>query len=202
MKNSVCCHSPESRQSFNFQYWWNYMGQFSRSSHWLISNLLSRCSSLSCVPLEIYNLIYIRNASDVNVCDMKWANDSDIHPCACGPPLSFRTLYRQQRDRTRSHRGSSGTHAKSTGKGVSMLTDAYTVAYHMLTESFTNWKNEANSLLGLGLRESQLPLSDLCCHALLGRQRRPEDHSDVSCFSSATFFYPKYFQLSSHGGFI
>lgn len=66
----------------------------------------------------------------------------------------------------------------------------------MLTEAFTNCKNEANSLVGLGLRESLLRLSDLCRHALQGRQRRPGNHNDVSCFSCATcFFHPIIFHL-------
>ena len=96
--------------------------------------------------------------------------------------------FTDSRERTRSHRGSSVTHTKSTGKGVSAYTDACTAAYQMLTEAFTNCKNEANSLVGLGLRECLLRLSDLCCHALLGRHRHPGNYSDVS-FSWALFFF-------------
>lgn len=47
--------------------------------------------------------------------------------------------FRDSRERTRSHRGSSVTHTKSTGKEVSANTDAHTtVAYQMLTEAFIN----------------------------------------------------------------
>lgn len=47
-----------------------YMGQLSRWT--LISNLLSRCSSLSWVTLEIYNIKCIRCERDVNEEMCKW----------------------------------------------------------------------------------------------------------------------------------
>lgn len=51
----------------------------------------------------------------------------------------------------------------------------------MLTEAFANFKNGANSLVGLGLQESLLRLSDLCRRSLQGRQRLPWNDNDINC---------------------
>lgn len=70
-------------------------------------------------------------------------------------------------------------HIKSSGKQVSVCTDAYTEASLVLTEAFLNGRMKENSLGGLGLLESLLPLSDLCCQSLLGNQHLPDNHSDA-----------------------
>lgn len=69
----------------------------------------------------------------------------------------------------------------------------------MLTGAFTNC--EANSLVGLGLRESLLRLSDLCCHALLGRRCRPGNHKMFLLhFTQLTFivFYTQLYTGTVH----
>lgn len=70
-------------------------------------------------------------------------------------------------------------HIKSSGKQVSICTDAYTEASLVLTEAFLNGRMKENSLGGPGLLESLLPLSDLCCQSLLGNQHLPDNHSDA-----------------------
>lgn len=49
----------------------------------------------------------------------------------------------------------------------------------MFTEAFLKGGTKENSLVGPGLLESLLPLSDLCCQSLLGNQHLPDNHSDA-----------------------
>lgn len=52
----------------------------------------------------------------------------------------------------------------------------------MLTEAVLNGRTRKNSLVGPGLPESLLPLSDLCCQALLGHRHLPDEHRDAICY--------------------
>lgn len=93
-------------------------------------------------------------------------------------------------------------HKNSTEKVVSVHREMYAVASQMLIETFTNCKNEANLLVGLGPQKFLLRLSDLCLHALLGLQRHPGNHNDPSSFICANY-YPDHLNfilsLSYHG---
>lgn len=73
-------------------------------------------------------------------------------------------------------------HTKSTGKQVSIHTDAYIEASLLLTEAVLSGRMRKTSLVGPGLLESLLPLSDLCVQALLGHRHLPDNHRDAICY--------------------
>lgn len=80
-------------------------------------------------------------------------------------------------------------HTKSPGKQVRVRTDEYTEAFLVLTEAFLNGRMKENSLVGPGLLESLLPLSDLYCQSLLGNQHLPDNHSDTIHSHYDTFYF-------------
>lgn len=160
-------------------------------SHWVMSDLLSRCSSLSCVTLERseVKVKWLNDKTEIQIfTEVQWQNQT--HSGACRPPLSLRTLY-SSRERTRGHTW--GSSVRSALNGVSVYADINTAASQIHAGASTKWKNGANSLVGLELQESLLHLSDLCSHALLGRRRLPENHSDAGCFSCCSSFNPTSF---------
>ena len=149
-------------------------------------------------PWKYKNIKYDKSASDANVCNMKWANDSDIHMCVVGrvevkqqwqeanslwclraPAVPQNPLQTAEKKKEKSQRIISRAYQISRKRSPCACWCIHTVAYHMLTEAFTNCKNKADSLLGLELQESPLPLSDLCRHPLLGRQHRPKSFNDI-----------------------
>lgn len=80
-------------------------------------------------------------------------------------------------------------HTKSTGKQVSVHTDAYIEASRLLTEAVLSGRMRKTSLVGPGRPESLLPLSDLCVQALLGHRHLPDNHRDAICYGSNTFYF-------------
>lgn len=80
-------------------------------------------------------------------------------------------------------------HTKSTGKQVGVHTDAYIEAFLLLTETVLSGRMRKNLLVGPGLQESLLPLSDLCVQALLVRRHLPDNHRDAICYGYDTFYF-------------
>lgn len=108
--------------------------------HWLISDLLSRRSSFSCVTLEILEMKVMRthvrgNKTMIQIfTEKQWKNNKlTLVPasprCPSGPFI-------KNRERTTSHKGSSFIHIKSTGKGASVHTDA--IVHNDLSDAHGN----------------------------------------------------------------
>lgn len=87
-------------------------------------------------------------------------------------------------------------HTKSTGKQVNVHIDAFIEASLLLTEAVLSGRMRINSLVGPGLLESLLPLSDLCVQALLGHQHLPDNHRDAICYGYNTFSF--HYRLFRH----
>lgn len=80
-------------------------------------------------------------------------------------------------------------HTKSTGKQVSVHTDAYIEASLLLTEAVLSGRMRKTSLVGPGLLESLLPLSDLFVQTLLGHRHLPDNHRNAICYGYNTFYF-------------
>lgn len=159
--------------------------------HWLISNLVSSCSSVTFLTLE-------RTKPQV------WNNDVFIliyerililcqtHSCACRPPLSLRTLHGPQRKKAQmSKRITSHAYQIHRETGQSTYRCIYR-SFSFAHRSSFKWQNEKkNSLVGPGLLEFLPLLSDLCVQALLGHRHLPNNHREAICYGYNNAIFSK-----------